>query len=285
MIKAIIMDIDGTLVDGKTQQIPPQTLQALYKVQENGVKLVLASGRPINGMMHLAHQLKMDEYHGMCVAYNGAKVFDVETKDVLFDQTMSVETGRAILHHLKNFDVRPFIVKGEYAYVTNVYDCNVTIRGNTFNIMNHEAHDNNFMLCEVKDLEEFADYPLNKILVIGEADYLQKHYKEMYAPFEETCNAMFTAPFYYEYTDKDIDKVKALDTTLRRQGIEPEEMMSFGDAENDITMIRYAGIGVAMGNGTDAIKKAADEVTAANTDEGIALSLYKHFPELFPDKN
>lgn len=280
-IKAVIMDIDGTLVDGNTQQIPPKTKQALLKVQENGVRLVLASGRPINGMLRLAHELAMNSHNGLCVAYNGSKVFNVQTMDVLFNQTMSVETGKKILHHMKNFNVRPLIVRGDYAYVTNVYDCMVTIHDHEFNIMNHEAHDNHFMLCEVRDLEEFADFELNKILVIGEADYLQEHYQQMYAPFTDTCSAMFSAPFYYEYTDKGIDKVKALDTTLRRVGIEPEEMMSFGDAENDISMIQYAGIGIAMGNGTEPTKKAADEVTAANTEEGIAISLYKHFPEIF----
>jgi len=279
-IKAIIMDIDGTLVDGKTQQIPPETRKALLSVQAGGVRLVLASGRPINGMMRLARELRMDQNHGLCVAYNGAKVFDVQTMEVLFDQAMTVQTGQAILHHLKQFEVRPFIVKGDYAYVTDVYDCMITARGTSFNIYNHEAHDNGFKLCEVDDLEAFADYPLSKILVIGEADYLAAHYQELYEPFRETTNAMFTAPFYYEFTDRGIDKVKALRATLCSQGIAPEELMAFGDAENDISMIQFAGIGVAMGNGTEPTKAAADEVTAANTDEGIAKSLALHFPQL-----
>lgn len=279
-IKAVIMDIDGTLVDGKSQQIPPETKAALLKIEESGVRLVLASGRPVIGMMRLARELKMDQNHGLCVAYNGARVVDAETMEVLFDQTMSVETGRAILHHMKQFEVRPFIVKDTYAYVTNVYDCMITARGKSFNIYNHEAHDNGFKLCEVDDLEVFADYPLNKILIIGEADYLAAHYQELYQPFTETTNAMFTAPFYYEFTDRGIDKVKALRTTLCSQGIAPEEMMAFGDAENDISMIQFAGIGVAMGNGTEPTKAAADEVTAANTEEGIAKSLALHFPSL-----
>lgn len=280
-IKAVIMDIDGTLVDGKTQQIPPETKKALKHVQDQGIKLILASGRPINGMVHLAKELDMDQHHGLCACFNGAKVVDVETNEVLFNQTMSVETGKAILHHMKNFDVRPLIVKGDYAYVKNVYDCFVDVKGSPYNIVNHEAHDNNFKLCEVDDLEEFADYELNKILIIGEADYLQEHYKEMYAPFTETCNAMLTAPVYYEYTDKGIDKVKALESVLHHFDIDAKDCISFGDAQNDITMIKWAGIGVAMGNGTDETKAAADEVTDANVDEGIAHSLYRHLSELF----
>lgn len=279
-LKAIIMDIDGTLVDGKTQQIPPLTKKTLKKLQKKGVKLVLASGRPINGMVHLAKELEMDENHGLCVSFNGAKVFDVETNEVLFNQTMTVETGKAILRHMKKFDVRPLIVKDDYAYVNDVYNCFVEINGSQFNIVNHEAHDNNFKLCEVDDLEEFADYELNKILVIGEIDYLQKHYEAMYEPFTEICNAMFTAPFYYEYTDKEIDKVRALETVLSQFNISADECISFGDAQNDISMIQWAKVGVAMGNATDETKEAADEVTDANIEEGIAHSLEKHFSEL-----
>ncbi len=280
-LKAIIMDIDGTLVDGKTQKIPPETKEALKHVQEKGIKLILASGRPINGMTALAKELDMDKNHGLCVSFNGAKVVDVETNEILFNQTMTVETGKAILNHMKKFDVRPLIVKGDYAYVKDVYDCYVVSNGEKFNIVNHEAHDNNFKLCEVDDLAEFADYELNKILVIGEADYLQEHYKEMYEPFVDTCNAMFTAPFYYEYTDKGIDKVRALESVLHHFDINPKDCISFGDAQNDITMIKWAGVGVAMGNGTDETKAAADEVTDANVDEGIAHSVKKHFADLF----
>lgn len=274
-IKAIIMDIDGTLVD-RSGIITPKTKEALTNAQKQGVKLVLASGRPINGMMDLAHELEMDKHHGLCVCFNGAKVMDMQTKEVLFDQTMSVEQCKAVLHHMKNFDVQSLIVKDDYAYVLNVYDCMVHINGEELNIMNHESHENHYKLCEVDDLEEFVDFPLNKILNIGEPEYLQAHYEEIRAPFQGELNSMFTAPFYYEFTAQNIDKVKALDTVLKKMGIQEDEMIAFGDAQNDITMVKYAGIGVAMGNAVDELKAVADEITAPCGEDGIALSLEKH---------
>lgn len=274
-IKAIIMDIDGTLVD-RSGIITPKTKAALIAAQNKGIKLVLASGRPINGMVDLAKTLEMDQHHGLCVCFNGAKVIDMQTHEVLFDQTMHEDVAKAVLHHMKNFDVRPLIVKDDYSYVTDVYDCMVQIDGKPFNIVNHESHDNHFKLCEVDDLEAFCDFPLNKILVIGEADYLQEHYKEMSAPFLGQLNSMFTAPFYYEFTDLGIDKVKALDTVLKQMDIHEEHLIAFGDAQNDITMVSYAGIGVAMGNAVEELKAVADEVTAACGEDGIALSLERH---------
>ncbi|MCF0111653.1 MAG: HAD family phosphatase, partial [Erysipelotrichaceae bacterium] len=113
MIKAILLDIDGTLVT-KQGIITERTKEALLRAGKQGIKLILASGRPVNGMLHLAREIGMDKHHGLCVAFNGAQVLDVTTGEILFNQTMSVDLCKRILHHMKNFEVRPMIVKGDY---------------------------------------------------------------------------------------------------------------------------------------------------------------------------
>lgn len=279
MLKAILMDIDGTLVD-HSGVITEETKKTLLKAQEKGMKLILASGRPINGMVKLAQDLEMDKNHGICVCFNGSRVVDVQTGEVLFNKAMSVEEGKEVLHHMKNFKVRPVIVKDEYSYVLDVFDSQVHMNGLEFNILKHETHDNGFMLCEVKDLEEFVDYPLNKILNIGEPEYLQEHWQEMAKPFEGRLNSMFTAPFYYEFTAQGVDKVKALKAVLEPMGIAAEECIAFGDAQNDATMIEFAGIGVAMGNAVESLKEKADFITKPCGEDGIAFALKKYVEEL-----
>jgi hydroxymethylpyrimidine pyrophosphatase-like HAD family hydrolase len=91
---------------------------------------------------------------------------------------------------------------------------------------------------------------------------------------------MFTAPFYFEFTPLGVDKVRALKDTFDVLGIDKSEVMSFGDAENDLTMIKWAAIGVAMGNAVDACKVAADYVTLDNNSDGIACALEELVPEL-----
>lgn len=103
----------------------------------------------------------------------------------------------------------------------------------------------------------------------------------MYVAFTSQVNAMFTAPFYYEYTSKGIDKTNALSIVLKPLGYHPEEMMAFGDSQNDATMLQYCGKGIAMENATDELKAIAEEVTESVDDAGIAKSIYKYFPELF----
>ena len=276
-IKVIIMDVDGTLTNSK-KVITQKTKEALIEAQNNGVLLVLASGRPTSGLTDFAKELEMDKHHGLLVCFNGSKVIDCETNEILFNETMTIEEGQAVLEHMKKFKVKPMIDKDDYLYVNNVYNCYVQVKNEPFNIIQYEARGGKFKLCEKDDLASFANYPLNKILTAGDPEYLEEHYKEMMEPFKDSLSCMFTASFYFEFTAKGIDKAKALDTVLTPMGYKREEMISFGDGHNDISIVEYAGIGVAMDNAVDDLKNVADEITFSNEEDGIAHTLSKYCP-------
>lgn len=274
-IKAIVLDIDGTLLTSE-KIISEKTKQALIAAQEKGIKVILASGRPTTGMFELAEELEMTKYEGYLVSYNGSQVTDCLTKQVVFNQAMSVETGQAILDHLKHFDVLPMIDKEDYLYVNDVYNGTLHLPDGDFNIIEYEARGGNFKLCEIDDLANFADFPINKILIAAQPEYLQENVEAIYAPFKETVTAAFSAPFYFEFTDKGIDKAKALNTVFPELGIHSYNMIAFGDGHNDRSIIEYAGIGVAMGNAVDDLKDIADDVTLSCDEDGIAVELEKY---------
>ncbi|MBE6129440.1 MAG: HAD family phosphatase [Erysipelotrichaceae bacterium] len=281
MIKVILLDIDGTLTNSE-KVITPKTKAALLKAQSMGIRLAIASGRADQGLYQWADDLDMRNHHGIFVCYNGAKVMDCQSGEVYFHQPMSAEEGREVLEHMKKFRVSPIICKGEYMYTNDVFSGMIHrgTGGLLFNVIEYESRSNSYILCEKRDLAAFVDFPLEKILTAGEPEYMQEHYREMAAPFAGRLNTMFTAPFYYEFTAQGIDKAKAIDTAFTKMGFKPEEMIAFGDAENDISMLKYAGIGVAMGNATPEVKAIADEVTLSNDEDGIAGSLYRHIPGL-----
>ncbi|MBC1464296.1 HAD family phosphatase [Listeria welshimeri] len=267
--QAIILDIDGTLLNDD-KKISPETKKALITAQQNGVKLILASGRPTTGMHLYAEQLEMEKYHGLLVSYNGAKVVDCQTKEELFNQTLTIAEGKAVLEHMKQFEVKVMIDKDDYMYVNNVYDCYIPYKDEEINIIQYESRGGNFKLCEKEDLAAFLDYRINKILTAGDPDYMQKNYQAMMAPFKNTLNCVFTADFYFEFTAKNIDKAKALDTFLTPMGIHAENIIAFGDGHNDITMVKYAGTGIAMDNAVPELKAVANSITLSNNKDGIA---------------
>ena len=253
-VRVIIMDVDGTLMNSQ-KELSPKTKETLIRAEKAGAILILASGKPTSGLLDLAKELEME--------------------------ALSVEEGKAVLEHMKSFDkVRPMIDKGEYMYVNNVYDNMIQWNGAPFDVIQYESRGGKFKLCEVDDLAEFVDFELNKILTTSDPEYLQEHYQEMMEPFKDKLSCMFTGPFYFEFTAQGIDKAKALDTVLIPMGYKKEEMIAFGDGHNDASMGKYAGIGVAMENAVQDLKDVADEVTLSNDEDGIAVCLHKHMPEL-----
>ena len=278
-IKAIVMDVDGTLTNDK-KEITPKTREVLLKAQEQGILLILASGRPTTGLVEMGKVLEMDKNNGLFISYNGSKVINCQTGEELFNEPLKLEDAKAVLEHMKKFEIKPMIDKGDYMYVNDVYNCMIRFRGEPFNVIKYESRGGNYKLCEIDDLAAFVDYPLNKILTAGEPEYLQEHYIEMMEPFKDKLNCMFTGPFYFEFTAKDIDKAKALDTVLKPLEITADEVIAFGDGHNDISIIKYAGIGVAMENAVADLKEAADEITLSNEQDGIAESLLKHISNL-----
>lgn len=280
MKKVILMDVDGTLANGK-KEITAETREALLKAQDAGALLVLASGRTANGLKKFERALAMEKHNGLLVCSNGSQVVNCETGDLLYNKALTVAEGKEVLEHLKNFDVCPMIAKGDYMYVNDVFHNTINFRGKPFNVMQYESRSNNYLLCEIADLAQWCDFEINKILTFGEPEYLQAHYEEMAAPFKGRVNSMFTSPFYYEYTAKDIDKTAAIKASIESLGYTAADMIAFGDAQNDASMVQYAGVGVAMGNATQELKDVADYITDSNEEDGIAHALYKLLPDVY----
>lgn len=275
-IKAIAMDIDGTLTNDK-KVITPRTREKLLAAQESGIKLILASGRPAWGLRALADELELSSHDGLLVAFNGAHVVDAQTDEVLFDQAMPQDELLRLIGHLKSYNVIPMITLGRDLYIEDSYNCMIELPdGSTKNIVKYERDACDLKIREVEDLAEVArTHAVDKLLTAGDPAYLQAHHEEMYAPVKDVLSGMFTADWYFEYTAPGIDKARALAGALPKLGIKPEEVVAFGDGQNDRSMIEWAGTGVAMANAVDETKAAAQVVTASNNEDGIAVALDK----------
>lgn len=109
MIRLILLDIDGTLVNTE-KKITPRTKEALLKAQEHGARLVIASGRPPRGLERFSEELDMKSHHGMFIGFNGAQVIDCQNGEIIYEHAMSAEDARSVLRHISRFEVQPMIV-------------------------------------------------------------------------------------------------------------------------------------------------------------------------------
>lgn len=274
-IKAVVLDIDGTLTNDE-KMISPRTREALLQIQSEGVKVILASARSEQGMRNQSSELMMDQFGGYLISYSGARIVDARTKEVISSRQMNREVAGRLMDHLRKFDVITWVASGDYMYVEDVFNNRVSWGGVSRNILEYERNACGLLLCEVENLLDVFNHPQNKILATGDDVYLRENWKQMYEPFEQELTGLFTTDVYFEFMAPNVDKRNALIELMPLIGVDSSEVMSFGDSLNDVGMIEWAGIGVAMGNAMNEVKASADFVTLTNNEDGIVHALKRY---------
>ena len=260
--KLIAMDLDGTL-NNDEKKITPRTREALMAAQSAGIRLALASARPSPGLRKERDALCMRENGGVLMAYNGGRIVDAATDRVLFETCMPLEAAQEVLRALEKLPVTPILDDGRQFYVTD---------RNGYKV-DYECRNNNMSCVEVENLAEFLQFAPVKILMSVDPAAIAGVQAQIAQLLPADLAVVQTAAFYLEVIPRAIDKGRGLVQICRALGLRSAEVIAFGDAENDIPMLRTAGVGVAMGNADAAVKAAADRVTRSNNEDGIAAAL------------
>ncbi|MEE0965783.1 MAG: Cof-type HAD-IIB family hydrolase [Bacilli bacterium] len=262
--KLIALDLDGTLKNSKNK-ITPKTKEALIKAQQQGVKIVLASGRPTPGLRHEAAELELDQYEGYLLSFNGAHVSDYKTKETIYEQTLTIKEAKSAYDRAKEYGLACMTYEDDVVVTEDNEDEYVIVEGNINDI-------------EVKKIESFKDNlknPIHKVLLTGKPEYVASIVEEFKQPYGDSLSIYRSAPFFIEVMAQGIDKAASLDRLAKSLGIKQEEVMAFGDGYNDLSMIEYAGMGISMANGVDGVKERANFITLSNDEDGIAYALDK----------
>ena len=134
----------------------------------------------------------------------------------------------------------------------------------------YEAFLNKMVIKEVESFTDEVSFPVPKCLIVGKPDKLQQLEGEMIGMFGDEMSIYRSEPFFLELMPVNIDKAKSLQRLLDHTGHTREEMMACGDGFNDLSMIEFAGMGVAMANAQDVVKQASDYITLSNEEDGVA---------------
>lgn len=265
--KVLILDIDGTLTNSK-KEITETMRNALLAIQQNGARIIIASGRPTHGVKWIAEALKLSEYGGYVLCFNGARITDVKTGEVVYQKKFPQECIAPLYDYAAAHNM---------GLVTYEKDCVIT--GTRIDeYMEFEAKLNFMKLKQVDDFKNYVDFDVNKCLFTASAEEAPLLEKELADKYKGLLSIYRSEPFFIECMPLGVDKATSLEHLFRKTGMDRGDAVACGDGFNDISMIKYAGVGAAMANAQGAVKEAADMVTKRTNDEdGLLEVIEKYF--------
>ena len=262
--KVLAFDIDGTLTNSN-KEITAPTKEAINKAMEQGVVVALATGRPVPGVREYVKELELKEKGGYVLSLNGGIVISCKDNRVISQTVIPMEYYDQICDLAKEYNVTLLTYEGDDVITENPDDQYVQI----------EARINKIETRKVENIKSYINFSVPKFLMVADGDYLAKVEPEIKEILADKLDVYRSEPFFLEIVPKGINKANALSALLEDVGATREELMAFGDGFNDISMIEYAGMGVAMSNGNDLIKEKADYIAPSNNEDGIVTVLEK----------
>lgn len=264
MYKLMALDMDGTLLT-TDKKISARTEAAIKAAEAKGVKIVLASGRPLLGINRYLEELDLLKGEDYVLSFNGGLVQNTRTGEIVSKVSLKGSDLKYIykISRELNINIHAFSAK----------DGLITPKNSQYT--EHEAILNGIDM-NIKDFNEIDDDDdIIKVMMIDPQEILDPAIEKLPNEIYKIYNVFKSAPFFLEFTHKEVDKGLGLKKLGEYLGIKREEIIACGDAGNDISMVKYAGLGVAMENAIPEVKEVANFITTSNDEDGIAKVIEK----------
>lgn len=260
--KLLALDMDGTLLNSKGE-LSERTVNAVRQAKENGAVVTISTGRSVPGAIGCARTLGLSS---PIITYNGAVIADPVTGKMLFSAELSASDALKVME--------TGIRKGTTMCIWS--------KGRLYGLpLNERVLDyRRFAGVEplpTKDIRFLAENGVTKVLWYDEVEKIGAFWSEMSKIPFESVSVCTSNPMFLEFFHGTVSKASALEWIAKMHGIRREEVVAVGDGANDLEMLAYAGLGVAMGNASDAVKKQADAVTASHDEGGVADVIERYF--------
>lgn len=266
MIKLIAIDLDGTLLDSK-KAISERNKQALLKAKAAGVKVVICTGRPLAAIEVYLEELQLRDAGDYSITFNGGLVQKNDTGEIIEKALMPLADIHELYQLATDLNVPLDVLSDGLVLQLPASAEHRSIYGTL----------NNLLTFEASELHELAqDRIYNKAVVAIDEHYLDERITQIPSRFYERFEIIKTRNNLLEFMPKGITKAYGISLLAKDLAIDVTEIMTLGDEENDLPMIQYAGLGVAMENAVPLVKAAADVITATNDQDGVAKAVEKY---------
>lgn len=264
MIKLIALDLDGTLLNSE-HQISHYTQAIIQKAQTQGIHIVLASGRPLDGMMAHLNTLNLTTNNHYVVSYNGGLVQCVGNGNTIAKLTLTGKDAKNLAGVARDLGVFVHAFTQKHGLITpemNPYT-------------EHEANINGIPITLMDFTELEDDDIVMKVMMIDAPEKLTSAIEQLPKMVKDKYAIVQSAPIFLEFLNPNATKGSAVAALAEHLGIVQQNVMCMGDAGNDHSMIEWAGIGVAMGNADPKTQALANALTDTNDQDGVAKAIEK----------
>ena len=269
--KLICIDVDGTLLNSK-HEITKRTKEIILKTHQLGVHIVISTGRMYTDAEYYSNLIGVKS---PVIASNGAFIKDKDDNKVIFKDVLGISLSLELLAIFRKHQIKPYFCTPDKFYYGNIIfklfylatrilgtrkntiDIGYVFSWNQWQKILHKER-NNIVKSEIIYRDEALIYELRNEL---------KQFSQL--------EIVDSSKYNIEITRKGVSKGKAVAMLAAFYDLKREEIIAIGDSENDLSMIEYAGMGIAMGNATDIVKQKADYITDSNDNDGVANAINK----------
>lgn len=272
-IRAILMDMDGTLLGKSQVAVSTRNMKAVQKAIEMGVQVIPCTGRVYD---MLPPQLLTQKGLRYFVTSHGARAYDNETGESLYEDLIPAKEASELMKFLEGKQLY-----NEIAGDATIYFEKEILDTKTMDIVPEHhiwyVRDNCFTAVE-KPSEYFLQHNIGieKMNIYGIPEAMQQEIYDFVSASGFIQHTRLGAGPNLEFSHKGMEKLRAVDAILGKLGISYEETLAIGDSSSDVEIIKACGVGIAMGNAPDNIKAIADDVTDLNTNDGLAQAFEKY---------
>ena len=210
-----------------------------------------------------ARELELEQYGGFILSYNGGRIVDCSTGRTIYEKTIPHKLMGGIYGQVHDLNAALMTYEGDRIITEKPQDAYVA----------KESFINKMKVKGVGNFLDYVTFPVVKCLVAADGGYLETVEDKLVGYFGSQLSIFRSEPYFLEIMPKDIDKASSLERLCLQLGLERAEIAACGDGLNDISMIQYAGLGIAMANAQEAVKRVCDFVTKSNEEEGVAYAI------------
>lgn len=255
----VAIDLDGTLLH-TDKTLSDFTRQTLIHLQEQGMRIIIASGRPVNGIAPIADLLQLDKFHGIVLAYNGAQIVDWSNQQLLFSKALPSSCIATLYAQAKANELEILTYHDEFIVSE---DC-------THQYVLRSMRANKLKPMQVDDfVHSVQSFDIYKCMIVGNPDTIEQLEPRLQKQMENQIDVFRSEPFYLECVPLGIDKGSALQQLFSPHASH-SSLIAFGDALNDIPMLRFATTSVAMSNAVPELQSIATHIAPSNDEDGVA---------------